>query len=82
MKKVTGGALPALAWHEFMVAAHEGGAWWRRCRRTWHSGDGGGIADRTPPCRKRPYGRSACRRKRVESARLRGTAAVRRAAPG
>ena len=24
MKKVTGGALPALAWHEFMVAAHEG----------------------------------------------------------
>jgi penicillin-binding protein 1A len=34
MKKVTGGALPAMAWHEFMVAAHEGvpmarlpGAW-------------------------------------------------------
>jgi penicillin-binding protein 1A len=24
MKKVTGGALPALAWHEFMVAAHKG----------------------------------------------------------
>ncbi|WP_274626636.1 transglycosylase domain-containing protein [Arvimicrobium flavum] len=24
MKKVTGGALPAAAWHEFMVAAHEG----------------------------------------------------------
>ncbi|MHA6687892.1 transglycosylase domain-containing protein [Mesorhizobium sp. A556] len=24
MKRVTGGALPALAWHEFMVAAHEG----------------------------------------------------------
>jgi penicillin-binding protein 1A len=24
MKKVTGGALPALAWHEFMTAAHEG----------------------------------------------------------
>lgn len=24
MKKVTGGALPAMAWHEFMVAAHEG----------------------------------------------------------
>ena len=24
MKKVTGGALPAVAWHEFMVAAHEG----------------------------------------------------------
>ena len=24
MKHVTGGALPALAWHEFMVAAHEG----------------------------------------------------------
>ncbi|MDQ6436152.1 transglycosylase domain-containing protein [Mesorhizobium sp. LHD-90] len=24
MKKVTGGALPALAWHEFMAAAHEG----------------------------------------------------------
>jgi penicillin-binding protein 1A len=24
MKKVTGGALPAIAWHEFMVAAHEG----------------------------------------------------------
>ncbi|MGB3415773.1 MAG: transglycosylase domain-containing protein [Mesorhizobium sp.] len=34
MKKVTGGSLPAQAWHEFMVAAHEGvpvrplpGAW-------------------------------------------------------
>src|SRR5690606_32318751 len=24
MRKVTGGALPAQAWHEFMVAAHEG----------------------------------------------------------
>jgi len=24
MKKVTGGAMPAQAWHEFMVAAHEG----------------------------------------------------------
>ena len=24
MNKVTGGALPAIAWHEFMVAAHEG----------------------------------------------------------
>lgn len=24
MKKVTGGALPALAWHEFMVVAHKG----------------------------------------------------------
>ena len=24
MKKVTGGALPAIAWHEFMAAAHEG----------------------------------------------------------
>jgi penicillin-binding protein 1A len=24
MKRVTGGSLPALAWHEFMVAAHEG----------------------------------------------------------
>jgi penicillin-binding protein 1A len=24
MKNVTGGALPAIAWHEFMVAAHEG----------------------------------------------------------
>ncbi|TIT46884.1 MAG: penicillin-binding protein, partial [Mesorhizobium sp.] len=24
MKKVTGGALPAQAWHEFMVTAHEG----------------------------------------------------------
>jgi len=40
MKKVTGGALPAQAWHEFMVAAHEGvpvaalpGA--------WRTGDGG-----------------------------------------
>src|SRR5690606_4175413 len=24
MKKVTGGTLPAQAWHEFMLAAHEG----------------------------------------------------------
>jgi penicillin-binding protein 1A len=24
MKKVTGGGLPAKAWHDFMVAAHEG----------------------------------------------------------
>jgi len=24
MKKVTGGSLPAIAWHDFMVAAHEG----------------------------------------------------------
>ncbi|MBX3577473.1 MAG: penicillin-binding protein [Rhizobiaceae bacterium] len=46
MKKVTGGALPALAWHEFMVAAHEGvpvaslpGA--------WSSGDAG-VAARVP----------------------------------
>jgi penicillin-binding protein 1A len=24
MKNVTGGSLPAIAWHEFMVAAHQG----------------------------------------------------------
>ena len=41
MKKVTGGALPAIAWHDFMVAAHEGvpvaalpGGWSARRRQT------------------------------------------------
>ena len=39
MKKVTGGALPAQAWHEFMVAAHEGVPV-APLPGTWHSGDG------------------------------------------
>jgi penicillin-binding protein 1A len=41
MKKVTGGALPAQAWHEFMVAAHEGVPV-APLPGTWHSGAGGG----------------------------------------
>jgi penicillin-binding protein 1A len=47
MKKVTGGALPAQAWHEFMVAAHEGVPV-APLPGTWHSGDGhsGEIAQR------------------------------------
>jgi penicillin-binding protein 1A len=45
MKKVTGGALPALAWHEFMVAAHEGVPV-AALPGTWHTGDGGQIAQR------------------------------------
>jgi penicillin-binding protein 1A len=45
MKKVTGGALPAQAWHEFMVAAHEGVPV-APLPGTWHSGDGGQIAAR------------------------------------
>jgi penicillin-binding protein 1A len=40
MQKVTGGALPAQAWHEFMVAAHEGVPV-APLPGTWHSGDGG-----------------------------------------
>ena len=52
MKKVTGGALPAQAWHEFMVAAHEGvpvaalpGSWdpGRRRRR-------GRVPSQAHPC--------------------------------
>jgi penicillin-binding protein 1A len=47
MKKVTGGALPAEAWHEFMVAAHEGVPV-ARLPGTWRAGDIG-IAGRVPP---------------------------------
>jgi len=43
MKKVTGGALPAQAWHEFMVAAHEGVPV-AALPGTWRTGDGGGVA--------------------------------------
>jgi penicillin-binding protein 1A len=43
MKKVTGGALPAQAWHEFMVAAHEGVPV-AALPGTWKSGDGTDIA--------------------------------------
>lgn len=43
MKKVTGGALPAQAWHEFMVAAHEGVPV-AALPGTWRTGDGGVTA--------------------------------------
>jgi len=43
MKKVTGGALPAQAWHEFMVAAHEGVPV-AALPGTWRKGDGGDVA--------------------------------------
>src|SRR5690606_32071437 len=45
MKRVTGGALPAQAWHEFMVAAHEGVPV-AQLPGSWRSGDGGQIAAR------------------------------------
>jgi penicillin-binding protein 1A len=45
MKKVTGGALPALAWHEFMVAAHKGVAI-AQLPGGWSSG--GGIVPPNP----------------------------------
>ena len=76
MKKVTGGALPAQAWHEFMVAAHEGVPV-AALPGTWHSGDGG--ADRSAAERSaggsagRGSARVATRRKR----RLRRAAAGR-----
>ena len=65
MKKVTGGALPAQAWHEFMVAAHEGvpvaplpGA--------WHSGDGQMVARPDAPLVEAPVERAPVSQ-RVES---------------
>ncbi|MEW9837080.1 hypothetical protein ABUE29_17410 [Mesorhizobium sp. ZMM04-4] len=39
MQRVTGGALPAQAWHEFMVAAHEGVPV-ARLPGTWQAGQG------------------------------------------
>ena len=42
MKKVTGGALPAQAWHEFMVAAHEGVPVLPLPGTRWTSGGGDG----------------------------------------
>jgi len=47
MKKVTGGALPAQAWHEFMVAAHEGVPV-AQLPGGWHSGGGGEMAATAP----------------------------------
>ena len=47
MKKVTGGALPAQAWHEFMVAAHEGVPV-AALPGTWDPGEGGGEVAAKP----------------------------------
>jgi penicillin-binding protein 1A len=47
MKKVTGGALPAQAWHEFMVAAHEGVPI-APLPGDWHGGAGEAIAGAAP----------------------------------
>ena len=60
MKKVTGGALPAEAWHEFMVAAHEGVPV-AALPGTWKAGRGG--PRRLLPSarnRRRPSRRRAC----------------------
>ncbi len=67
MKKVTGGALPAQAWHEFMVAAHEGVPV-AQLPGNWRSGDGGGIAA-TPdvPVAQEPVQRAPASQ-RIESA--------------
>jgi penicillin-binding protein 1A len=65
MKKVTGGALPALAWHEFMVAAHEGVPV-APLPGTWHSGDGG-VARPDAPVSEAPVGQAPVSQ-RVESA--------------
>ena len=46
MKKVTGGALPAQAWHDFMVAAHEGVPV-AQLPGTWRGGDGNPLRDLT-----------------------------------
>ncbi len=49
MKKVTGGALPAQAWHEFMLAAHEGVPV-APLPGTWKSAPSGNIVpDEVPP---------------------------------
>jgi penicillin-binding protein 1A len=68
MKKVTGGALPAQAWHEFMVAAHEGVPV-APLPGTWHSGDGGGQMVSRPdaPLVETPAGQAPASQ-RVESA--------------
>ena len=75
MKKVTGGALPAQAWHEFMVAAHEGVPV-AQLPGTWHSGDGvqdggqdGGLVAQRPsvPMAEAPVEQSPASQ-RVESA--------------
>ncbi|UCI08983.1 transglycosylase domain-containing protein [Mesorhizobium sp. B1-1-8] len=67
MKKVTGGALPAQAWHEFMVAAHEGVPV-RPLPGTWKSTPSDTIvpdeipsadASQPPPVPQAPVGRSA-----------------------
>jgi penicillin-binding protein 1A len=67
MKKVTGGALPAQAWHEFMVAAHEGVPV-APLPGTWHSGDGGAVsAQPSVPLAEAPVEEAPVSR-RVESA--------------
>jgi penicillin-binding protein 1A len=67
MKKVTGGALPAQAWHEFMVAAHEGVPV-APLPGTWHSGDGSQtVARPDTPLVEAPVERAPVSR-RVESA--------------
>jgi penicillin-binding protein 1A len=67
MKKVTGGALPAQAWHEFMVAAHEGVPV-AQLPGNWRSGDGGEIVA-TPdvPLAQEPVQRTPASQ-RIESA--------------
>ena len=84
MKKVTGGALPALAWHEFMVAAHKGVPVAKLPERR-------GRARRAASCAPNPLvkgQRRGCRRSHagVEPADRRGACPtglnlVRRAAP-
>ena len=53
MKKVTGGALPAQAWHEFMVAAHEGVPV-AALPGTWQSHGGGSAGEPSIPLAEVP----------------------------
>ncbi|MER8828815.1 penicillin-binding protein [Mesorhizobium sp. M0938] len=74
MKKVTGGALPAQAWHEFMVAAHEGVPV-RPLPGTWRSTPADTIVqDEIPPNTAQPVpsasvGQSAPSAKKASSPR-------------
>jgi penicillin-binding protein 1A len=47
-RNITGGSLPAQAWHEFMVAAHDGVPI-ARLPGTWQSGGGDPVAGVVPP---------------------------------